>query len=119
MLIVFDHPLVLWLVPLCAAAAWVLTWTARRRRIGRAAAWSAELATRAAEDGPRAAYILAFAGAALACALAGPRWGRTSVTTETRALDLILTGRPVAAVGAAEPRSIARRPLVGSATRSG
>ncbi len=90
MLIVFDHPLVLWLVPLCAAAAWVLTWTARRRRIGRAAAWSAELATRAAEDGPRAAYILAFAGAALACALAGPRWGRTSVTTETRALDLIL-----------------------------
>lgn len=90
MLIVFDHPLVLWLMPLCAVAAWVLTWTARRRRIGRAAAWSPELATRAAEDGPRAAYLLAFAGAALACALAGPRWGRTSVTTETRALDLIL-----------------------------
>ncbi|MBW8772401.1 MAG: VWA domain-containing protein [Gemmatimonadetes bacterium] len=90
MYIVFDHPLVLWLVPLCAAAAWVLTWSARRRRIGRAAAWSAELAQRATADGPRAAYLLAIAGAALAAALAGPRWGRTSVTTETRALDLIL-----------------------------
>jgi Ca-activated chloride channel homolog len=90
MTVVFDEPLVLWLVPLCAIAAWVLAWSARRRRIGRAAAWSPELALSAAQDGPRAAYLLAFAGAALACALAGPRWGRTSVTTETRALDLVI-----------------------------
>lgn len=90
MRIVFDEPLVLWLVPLCAGAAWILAWTARRRRIGRAAAWSPALALSAAQDGPRAAYVLALAGAALACALAGPRWGRTSVTTETRALDLVI-----------------------------
>ncbi|MEO6068048.1 MAG: VWA domain-containing protein [Gemmatimonadales bacterium] len=90
MFIAFDLPLVLWLVPLCAIASWVLAWVARRRRIGRAAAWSPELALSAALDGPRAGFVLAFAGAALACALAGPRWGRTSVTTETRALDLVI-----------------------------
>jgi Ca-activated chloride channel family protein len=88
--IVFDDPLVLWLVPLCAGAAGVLAWVARRRRLVRAAAWSPELAAGAAADGPRAPWVIAIAAALLAFALAGPRWGRTSVTTETRALDLII-----------------------------
>lgn len=86
----FDEPLLLWLVPLCAAAAAVLAWTARRRRIHRAEAWSPALATQARSDGRRAPWLVGLAGAALAVALAGPRWGRTSVTTETRALDLII-----------------------------
>lgn len=88
--VIFDLPLVLYLVPLCAGAAWTLAWISRRRRLTRAAAWSPELAASAARDGPRTAYLLAIAGALLAVALAGPRWGRTSVTTETRALDLII-----------------------------
>jgi len=88
--VVFDDPLVLWLVPLCAVAAGMLAWVARRRRLVRAAAWSPELAAFAAADGPRAPWVLAIAAALLAVALAGPRWGRTSVTTETRALDLII-----------------------------
>jgi Ca-activated chloride channel family protein len=88
--IVFDEPLVLWLLPLCAGTAWVLAWVARRRRLTRAAAWSPELAASAAADGPRAPWIIAIAASLLAVALAGPRWGRTSVTTETRALDLII-----------------------------
>lgn len=88
--IIFDEPLVLWLAPLCAGAAGVLAYVARRRRLARAAAWSPELAARAAADGPRAPWIVAIAATFLAVALAGPRWGRTSVTTETRALDLII-----------------------------
>lgn len=88
--VVFDAPLLLWLVPLCAAAAGVLAYTARRRRVSRAAAWSPGLAQQAAEDGRRAPWLVAITGAALAVALAGPRWGRTSVTTETRALDLVI-----------------------------
>ena len=88
--VIFDEPLLLWLVPLCAAAAAVLAWTARRRRIHRAEAWSPALATQARADGRRAPWLVGLAGAALAVALAGPRWGRTSVTTETRALDLII-----------------------------
>ncbi|HSC20669.1 MAG TPA: vWA domain-containing protein [Solirubrobacterales bacterium] len=88
--VVFDAPLLLWLVPLCAAAALVLGWTARRRRIVRAAAWSPALADQARRDGPRTVILLAIAAAAAGAALAGPRWGRTSVTTETRALDLVI-----------------------------
>jgi Ca-activated chloride channel family protein len=88
--VVFDFPLLLWLIPLCAGAGWVLAWSARRRRIGRAESWSAELGATAASDGPRGAILIGIAAAALAVALAGPRWGRTSVTTETRALDLVI-----------------------------
>ena len=88
--VTFDEPLLLWLVPLCAAAAAVLAWTARRRRIARAEAWSPALADEARRDGRRAPWLVGLAGAALAVALAGPRWGRTSVTTETRALDLVI-----------------------------
>ncbi|HVX88646.1 MAG TPA: VWA domain-containing protein [Gemmatimonadales bacterium] len=88
--VIFDEPLLLWLVPLCAAAAAVLAWTARRRRIHRAEAWSPALADAARRDGRRAPWLVGIAAAALALALAGPRWGRTSVTTETRALDLII-----------------------------
>ena len=88
--VIFDEPLLLWLVPLCAAAAAVLAWTARRRRVLRAEAWSPALAAAARADGRRAPWLVGIAGAALAVALAGPRWGRTSVTTETRALDLVI-----------------------------
>lgn len=88
--VVFDAPVLLWLVPLFAAAAFVLGWSARRRRLDRAAAWSPALAEQARRDGPRTVVLLAIAGAAAAAALAGPRWGRTSVTTETRALDLVI-----------------------------
>ena len=88
--VVFDAPLLLWVVPLCAAATLVLGWAARRRRIERAAAWSPALAETARRDGPRTVILLAIAAAAAGAALAGPRWGRTSVTTETRALDLVI-----------------------------
>lgn len=88
--IVFDAPLLLWLVPFCTGVAAVLGWTARRRRLDRAAAWSPELGAGARADGRRGVILIAIAAASAALALAGPRWGHTSVTTETRSLDLVI-----------------------------
>ncbi|HET7025521.1 MAG TPA: VWA domain-containing protein [Gemmatimonadales bacterium] len=90
MRIVFDAPALLWLAPFIGAVIGGLAWLARRRRVRGAFAWSPELGIRAAADGVFGPLLLGLA-AALACvALAGPRGGRTDVTTQTRALSLVI-----------------------------
>ncbi|HEV2290265.1 MAG TPA: VWA domain-containing protein [Gemmatimonadales bacterium] len=90
MRIVFDAPILLWLAPFVGLVVGGLAWLARRRRVRSAFAWSPELGMRAAADGA-AGPLLVGAAAALACvALAGPRGGRTTVTTQTRALSLVI-----------------------------
>lgn len=90
MRIVFDAPILLWLAPFVGLVVGGLAWLARRRRVRGAFAWSPELGMRAAADGA-AGPLLVGAAAALACvALAGPRGGRTTVTTQTRALSLVI-----------------------------
>ncbi|MGH7590420.1 MAG: VWA domain-containing protein, partial [Gemmatimonadales bacterium] len=90
MRIVFDAPMLLWLAPFIGFVIGGLAWLARRRRVRGAFAWSPELGIRAAADGIFGPLLVGTA-AALACvALAGPRGGRTDVTTQTRALSLVI-----------------------------
>lgn len=88
--IVFDTPVLLWLAPFVGCVIGGLAWLARRRRVRGALAWSPELGIGAAADGVFGPLLLGIA-AALACvALAGPRGGRTDVTTQRRALSLVV-----------------------------
>ncbi|HEU4569533.1 MAG TPA: VWA domain-containing protein, partial [Gemmatimonadales bacterium] len=87
---VADRPLLLYLAPAAALLGWLLATLARRRRVARAAAWSAELGERARRDGRRGPYLVGLAAGCVCLALAGPRWGRLEVTTRTRALDLVV-----------------------------
>lgn len=85
----FDSPVLLALAPLFGAGIGAVALLARRRRIGRAAAWSAELAERARASGRWAPLLLALVGLAAGVGLAGPRGGRATVTTETQALSVV------------------------------
>jgi Ca-activated chloride channel family protein len=88
--IAFDQPVLLWLAPLFGVVAGALAWMARRRRVRGAAAWDPELGRRAARDGAAGPWLLALAAALAGIALAGPRGGRAEVTTQTRALSLVI-----------------------------
>ena len=57
----FDSPLLLVLAPLLGAFIGALAILVRRRRISRASAWSADLATRARNTGRWAPLFLALA----------------------------------------------------------
>jgi Ca-activated chloride channel homolog len=85
----FDSPILLGLAPLLGAAVGAVALLARRRRIGRAAAWSDDLARRARAAGRWAPLLLALVGVAAGVGLAGPRGGRTTVKTETQALSVV------------------------------
>jgi Ca-activated chloride channel family protein len=85
----FDSPILLGLAPLLGAAVGAVAQVARRRRIGRAAAWSAELAARARATGRTAPLLLALTGLAAGVALAGPRGGRATVKTQAQALSVV------------------------------
>lgn len=85
----FDSPILLLLAPLLGAAVGAVALLARRRRIGRAEAWSAELALRARGTGRWAPVLLALAGVAAGVGLAGPRGGRATVKTESQALSVV------------------------------
>ena len=88
--IAFDTPGLLWLSPFLGSVIGALAWLARRRRVRGAEGWSPELGARAAADGAAGPVLLGLA-AALACvAVAGPRGGRTDVTTTTKALSLVI-----------------------------
>ena len=87
---IFDAPIVLVLAPVLGAAVGALAWIARRKRIERAALWSAKLEHRAAASGRWGPLWLGLVGLLLGIALAGPRGGRAEVTTESRALNLVL-----------------------------
>jgi Ca-activated chloride channel homolog len=85
----FDSPVLLGLAPLLGAAIGAVALVARQRRIGRAAAWSEELATRARTSGRTAPLLLALVGLAAGVALAGPRGGRATVKTQAQALSVV------------------------------
>ena len=87
---IFEAPLLLALAPVLALALGALAWFARRRRVRLAAAWSAALGRDARRRVRRGPLILAAAALAAGVALAGPRGGRTKVTTESHALSLVL-----------------------------
>lgn len=85
----FDSPVLLALAPILGAAIGAVALLARRRRIGRAAAWSDDLARRARTTGRWAPIILALAGVAAGVGMAGPRGGRSTVKAETQALSVV------------------------------
>jgi len=85
-----DSPWLLYLSPLLAVAGGGLAWWARRRRITAAAAWSAALGADLARRGRAVAWVLGAATLAAAVAAAGPRGGRTTVESESRALSLVV-----------------------------
>jgi Ca-activated chloride channel family protein len=88
--IAIDTPLLLWLAPVLAIAVGALAWWARRARVSRARRWSETLA-RSARKNHRGTWAwLGLAALAAGVALAGPRWGRQVVTSETQALDLVI-----------------------------
>lgn len=90
MRIVFDQPILLWLSPLFGVVVGVLAWLARGRRVRGATAWNPELGRQAARDGRWGPLLLALAALLGGVALAGPRGGQAQVTTQTRALSLVI-----------------------------
>ena len=85
----FDTPVLLFLAPVLGLALGFAAWLGRRRRIRLARRWSPALGRLARGRGTWAPLVLGLVGLACVVALAGPRWGRTQVRTETRALSLV------------------------------
>jgi Ca-activated chloride channel homolog len=85
----FDAPVLLALAPLIGLLIGGVAWLGRRRRVARAAAWSASLAARAGTSGRFGPVLLGLAAAAATVGLAGPRGGRSTVKSETRALSVV------------------------------
>ena len=85
----FDAPLLLLLAPAVALAVGFGAWLGRGRRIRLARRWSPALATTARARGGWAPALLAAVALLGMVGLAGPRMGRTEVTTESRALSLV------------------------------
>jgi Ca-activated chloride channel family protein len=88
--VIFETPWLLFLAPLGALAAAAGVWLAWRRRVALAAAWSPTLARVARTRGRWGPAALGMVTLLALVALAGPRGGRASVTTETRALSMVL-----------------------------
>lgn len=84
----FDTPLLVPIAPAVGLVLGLVAWFARRRRVRAAEGWSPALG-RAARAGRAAPVVLALAAAAVALGAAGPRWGRTDMETETRALNVV------------------------------
>jgi Ca-activated chloride channel family protein len=85
----FDTPLLLFLAPAVALAVGFGAWLGRGRRIRLARRWSPMLAKLAKTRGGWAPVLLAAVALLAMVGLAGPRMGRTEITTETRALSLV------------------------------
>ena len=85
----FDTPLLLILAPVLGLAFGFAAWLGRRRRIRLARRWSPSLGRLARARGTWAPLVLGLTGLSAVVSLAGPRWGRTEVRTETRALSLV------------------------------
>ncbi len=86
---IFDAPLLLFLAPAVALAAGFAAWLARGRRVRLARRWSPLLARTARARGGWAPFLLGLVALLAMVGLAGPRMGRTQITTETRALSLV------------------------------
>jgi Ca-activated chloride channel homolog len=87
--VTFDAPLLLFLAPAVALAVGFAAWLARGRRIRLARRWSPLLARMARARGGWAPFLLGLVALLAMVGLAGPRMGRTQITTETRALSLV------------------------------
>lgn len=87
---IFDSPMLLLLAPVLGVVVGVLTWIARQRRIRLAGLWSSELRHQAEASGRFGPVWLGIVAVLLGVALAGPRGGRTEITTESRALSLVM-----------------------------
>jgi Ca-activated chloride channel family protein len=85
----FDAPLLLFLAPVLGAALGFAAWLSRRRRIRLARRWSPALGRLARSRGAWAPLVVGLVGLAAVIALSGPRWGRTEIRTESRALSLV------------------------------
>jgi Ca-activated chloride channel family protein len=85
----FDAPLLLLLAPALGLALGFAAWLGRGRRIRLARRWSPALGRLARARGTWAPVVLGLTGLAASVALAGPRWGRTEIRTESRALSLV------------------------------
>lgn len=85
----FDAPLLLFLAPALGLALGFAAWLGRGRRIRLARRWSPALGRLARARGTWAPVVLGLTGLSAVVALAGPRWGRTEIRTETRALSLV------------------------------
>jgi len=89
-MIQFDSPLLITLAPVLAIVVTALALWARIQRVRRARRWSADLERAARRAGRLTPLALGLAAFAAGVALAGPRWGRRTVRTESTALDLVL-----------------------------
>lgn len=86
----FDFPLLLFVAPLLGLAVGLGAWLGRGRRILLAGRWSPELGRAARARGGWAPIVLGAVAVLATIALAGPRYGRSEITTESRALSLVL-----------------------------
>ncbi len=84
----FDTPLLAPIAPIVGLVLGLVAWLARRRRVRAADRWSPALG-RAARLGRLAPVVLTLVAASVALGAAGPRWGRTDLETETRALSVV------------------------------
>ncbi|MEO8452615.1 MAG: VWA domain-containing protein, partial [Gemmatimonadota bacterium] len=80
----------LYLAPVMALLLGLIAWQARRRRVRAATAWSQALGAAAAKRGALGPIAFTLIGLAAAAGLAGPRWGETNVSSETRSLSLVI-----------------------------
>jgi Ca-activated chloride channel family protein len=87
--VIFDAPLLLFLAPAVALAVGFGAWLARGRRIRLARRWSSALGRSARARGGWAPFLLGLVALLAMVGLAGPRLGRTQITTQTRALSLV------------------------------
>lgn len=89
-MIAFDYLWILYAAPVIAIAMTGLAWWARARRVKQANDWSPQLGSTAASMGRRGPVVLGTAAFCAGLALAGPRFGGRVVTTETKALNLVV-----------------------------
>ncbi len=89
-MISFDAPPVLYAAPVIALVILGLAFWARSARVRRAGAWSDDLGAVARETGRGGVVALGVTALLVSVALAGPRFGRRVVTTETKALTMVL-----------------------------
>lgn len=87
---IFEAPYLLILAPVLAIAVAVWLVLARRRRIALARAWSAALALATRARGRAGPAVFGLITLLALVALAGPRGGSASVTTEARSLSMVL-----------------------------
>ncbi len=89
-MIAFDNTFALYASPVVALVIMSLAWWARRSRVRLAGRWSPRLRDIASSFGKRGPIALGIAAFLAVVALAGPRFGGRVVTTETKALNLVV-----------------------------